>query len=798
MSAGRSVWSRSGSSAAAVASATSPVAVKLHDVMDEELAVKLQREEQEQWEREMEGRFGGEDRQTGWCFVEVPSSSSGHGVMSVIQQEVTVEDAQEDNDPDYTFALELQAHEAEEYDRMRRQEASSMERIRVIRQEDPKREEVRQTLQQYYDREAHREFDRDDPVEVHTVHYGTDMPVSHSVAAVSAGGAKLTPSFERPRLGDPDVVHDVYLDGAGWRVPKKPATKQSDRKSRHYRSMNTASSSGSTLATPMIRTPVPATATATSTPARQDDHDEWDAVADSASVASSDARAPGSISIAARPQTPSDVDGATRAMQDLRILQPPPAVDDGGNYPQQQFNNSVLVGTATASAHGPLDPVLVAGLENARERMTLLKFEDQIVRFLKNPREPHLNFPPLSSYHRLIVHRLAQRCGLEHQTGDYNPYENSSARVVTLFKTAQSAVPRVLLIDLSADRQTPTVTPASAPRIMMRKRSASRPGANGGRGNGADKATPSLQDRERAYAEARARIFGEDNGNTAAESVSSSSPSSTTSSAHETSGSGPSTYNNGPRYGSRQAAGPDGSRGFGRGRGAVSSSGNASGSHSRSPKGRPSGSDSNEHSRSLPSAPNAANWKESKVLWRNREQELNDPDFTRNHDAFRPRSSGGASSGSGSGGESPHYGNRFGGMGRYGPGEFQSQQFDRSYDRSYGYQQTGGAPPPPPPMPMGSGRGRYHVGGPDYNNRVDTNQYQRSPHQQYHPQQQFQQHQLNPPPSMVMGRGGYGYPSPQGRPSARQGNWVPPHANTRAVGNGSGGFIEDDFPPLGK
>ncbi|ETI34029.1 hypothetical protein F441_19207 [Phytophthora nicotianae CJ01A1] len=541
----------------------------------------------------------------------------------------------------------------------------------------------------------------------------------------------------------------------------------------------------------MIRSSAPAMAT--STPARQDDHDEWETAADGASVASSNTRAPGSISIAARPQTPSDLDGATRAMQGLRILQPPPATDDGGNYPQQQqFNSSAPVGTATASAHGPLDPVLVAGLENARERMTLLKFEDQIVRFLKNPREPHLNFPPLSSYHRLIVHRLAQRCGLEHQTADYNPYENSSARVVTLFKTAQSAVPRVLLIDLSADRQTPAVTPASAPRIMMRKRSAPRPGANGGRGNGADKATPTLQDRERAYAEARARIFGEDNSNAVAESVSSSSPSSTASSAYEGSGSGVNTGNNVLRHGSRQAAGPDGSRGFGRGRGTVSSSMIASGSQSRSPEEGPSGNDSNEYARSSqPSAPNAANWKESKVLWRNREQELNDPDFTRNHDAFRPRSSGGASSGSGSGGESPHYGNRFGGMGRYGHGEYQSQQFDRSYDRSYGYQQTGSAPPPPPPMPMGSGRGRYHVGGPDYNNRVDTNQYQRSPHQQYHPQQQFQQ-QLNPSPSMVMGRG-YGYPSPQGRP-ARQGNWVPPHANTR---NGNG-FIEDDFPPLGK
>jgi hypothetical protein len=540
--------------------------------------------------------------------------------------------------------------------------------------------------------------------------------------------------------------------------------------------------------------------TSASTPGNA--HDDWESSSTGHTIAT---RAPGSISIAPRPSTPGDVDGATQAMQGLRLLQPPVASDDGGNY-----ESSGPVGTATASAHGPLDPVLVAGLENARERLTLLKFEDQIVRFLRNPREPHLNFPPLSSYHRLIVHRLAQRCSLEHQTADYNPYENSSARVVTLFKTPQSTVPRVLLIDLSPDRQTPAITPASAPRIMMRKRSAPRPGANGGRGN-ADKATPSLQDRERAYAEARARIFGEENTNTAAESVSSSSPSSTTSSVHEGSGSGTSTGNNNSRHGSRQATGPDGSRGFGRGRGAASSSGGATGLQSRDARsphdrsGETDGANSNAYSRpSHPSAPNAANWKESKVLWRNREQEMNDPDFTRNHDAFRPRSSGGASSGSGSGGESPYHGSRYGGggggAGRFGHGDYQSHQYDRSYDRSFGYQhqQSGAAPPPPPPVPMPAGRGRYHVGGPDFNNREDTNLYQRSPQQQqYHTPQQFQQQPLlNPPPSMIMGRGGYGYPSPQNRSSARQGNWVPPHAHTR--GNSSSGFVADDFPPLGK
>jgi hypothetical protein len=243
MNSGRSVWGgHAASSSSAVARAASPVAVKLHDVMDEELAAKLQREEQAQWQREVEGRFGGEDRQTGWCFVEVPAGNSS-GVMSVIQQEVTVHDEDDDEDPDYTFALELQAQEAEEYDRMRRQEASSMERVRVVRQEDPKREEIRHTLQRYYDREAHREFD---PADVHTVRHGVDPLVEQSGAVATA--AKPTAlSGERPRLRD---QHDIYLDGDGWRVPKKQfnalnsALKHSDRKSRHHRSKTSSSSSG--------------------------------------------------------------------------------------------------------------------------------------------------------------------------------------------------------------------------------------------------------------------------------------------------------------------------------------------------------------------------------------------------------------------------------------------------------------------------------------------------------------------------------------------------------------------------
>lgn len=131
------------------ATAHSHSSVNFLDVMDEELAAKLQREEEEQFELEIAGRFG-DDRQVGWCFVEVPSTVDREfGVMTVVQQEVRMDEHAAD-DPDYTFALELQAQEAEEYDRLRRQEEASMERIRVMQQEHPRREEIRQTLLQKF------------------------------------------------------------------------------------------------------------------------------------------------------------------------------------------------------------------------------------------------------------------------------------------------------------------------------------------------------------------------------------------------------------------------------------------------------------------------------------------------------------------------------------------------------------------------------------------------------------------------------------------------------------------------
>lgn len=513
----------------------------------------------------------------------------------------------------------------------------------------------------------------------------------------------------------------------------------------------------------------------------------------------------------ARAMAALSVDAAAQAMGKMRLMQPPLSSQDGDVYERVVFDPSnahaqpVSAATASAAAasaldggRGPMDPVLVACLENPRERLTLLKFEDQIVRFLKNPREAQLVFPPLSSYHRLIIHRLAERCCLEHQTAEYNPYaagngnggyDGNSSRAVTLFRTSQSIVPSVLLIDLSSDRQQSTATPATAPKIMMRKRGP-HPGANGGKNPGdAKNAQRSMQDREKAYAEARARIFGEDT----AESSNSPSPatvapanaSRTGIASGESSSSGAKLHNSN----NQQAAGPDGSRGFG-GRGGGGRGGGAVG---RGPGGpvpvnkppqRQDISDdqedqtaANEESvASTTGAPRAAqstkNWKESKVLWRNREQEMNDPDFTRNRDAYRPSRNNNNSNSSSQSNEFSRYPQQ---VGRY-----PAPQMDY-----YNQQQQ------QPPLP-----GRRFPPGGEYN-RIDNTGMMRPPP----PPDHFRNDggfamNAPPPPPPPAGPGagrGYGY---NNSPHSRQ---YQHHSNPSPVrGARNGGGYNDDFPPLGK
>ncbi|KAG5190534.1 hypothetical protein JKP88DRAFT_298552 [Tribonema minus] len=128
------------------------------------------------------------------------------------------------------------------------------------------------------------------------------------------------------------------------------------------------------------------------------------------------------------------------------------------------------------------------------DALNVLKFEDKIVRFMKLPREQRLEFPPLSGFHRLLVHRLAIRFGLEHQalesimgmTGltasgqQGGTYDSASSRdfcPMVLTKTAHCCVPKVLLIDISDSQAASAAAGGSAPPAAAAAAAAAPPAA---------------------------------------------------------------------------------------------------------------------------------------------------------------------------------------------------------------------------------------------------------------------------------------------------------------------------------
>ena len=207
-----------------------------------------------------------------------------------------------------------------------------------------------------------------------------------------------------------------------------------------------------------------------------------------------------------------------------------------------------------------LDSALQSGLRDPRERVALLRLEQALVDFMTG--DPCVGWmevggpanslvllpnksPPAaapgsiyqSSFHRLLVHRLSDRFGIIREKGLI--LENS----LRLIKVPESKVPQTLLRDMdpveyaagdfaSAATPSPTIanraspilarsdsggTGAAKPRkLKIMKRQSSQPMksstgnfSGGKRESRRVSSSSDLESREKAYAEARARIFSD-------------------------------------------------------------------------------------------------------------------------------------------------------------------------------------------------------------------------------------------------------------------------------------------------
>lgn len=167
-----------------------------------------------------------------------------------------------------------------------------------------------------------------------------------------------------------------------------------------------------------------------------------------------------------------------------------------------------------SSADNPPDPKLLEALESPRDRIWVLKLEQDIFDFVKDPAESSLNLPQCNAYHRMLAHKIADYYMLGHIVDD-------SASAVRLYKTPSCRIPPPLTGITTPSTAASTPPPAAPQMKILRRGIDSGPvlanGSNipskGGSEDGDEddkkpKMPASREEREARYEAARLRIMG--------------------------------------------------------------------------------------------------------------------------------------------------------------------------------------------------------------------------------------------------------------------------------------------------
>lgn len=164
-------------------------------------------------------------------------------------------------------------------------------------------------------------------------------------------------------------------------------------------------------------------------------------------------------------------------------------------------NDGVVVAHKDASL---VDPFLVEALQNTRHRLTILRMELDIQKFLQNPDQQQFEFQHFTtSYLRLAAHRVAQHYCLQTMVQD-NVLDGLGTRIVVK-KLAESRYPAVCLSEIPAKQL--ENDKHEQIKIVMRPRP-NRNSSNAASETGIKRNTArTVEERKEDYDRARARIF---------------------------------------------------------------------------------------------------------------------------------------------------------------------------------------------------------------------------------------------------------------------------------------------------
>nr|GLL20736.1 uncharacterized protein LOC109186796 [Ipomoea trifida] len=180
--------------------------------------------------------------------------------------------------------------------------------------------------------------------------------------------------------------------------------------------------------------------------------------------------------------------------------------------------NSESASSSSAPASGvpedvvnSVDQFLREALQNPRERLSVLRMEQDVEKFIKDPTQQQMEFQQLpTSYLRLAAHRVAQHYSLQSTVLVDSGVPDGSASRIIVRKTSECRLPSIRLADI------PVTFPqddAGAIKVAIKQRPQKSSQAGGSSGSHSQKnRTPkSVEERKEEYNRARARIFNSNN-----------------------------------------------------------------------------------------------------------------------------------------------------------------------------------------------------------------------------------------------------------------------------------------------
>ncbi|XP_033915024.3 cAMP-regulated phosphoprotein 21-like isoform X1 [Acipenser ruthenus] len=140
---------------------------------------------------------------------------------------------------------------------------------------------------------------------------------------------------------------------------------------------------------------------------------------------------------------------------------------------------------------------------NPRDRMMLLKMEQEIIDFIADNNNHYKKFPQMSSYHRMLVHRVAAYFGMDHNV-------DQTGKSVIINKTSNTRIPEERFCEHIKDDK----SEESQKRFILKRDNSSidkednqqnriHPFRDGRR-------SKSIEEREEEYQRVRERIFAQD------------------------------------------------------------------------------------------------------------------------------------------------------------------------------------------------------------------------------------------------------------------------------------------------